>query len=65
MIWLQFVNIHYQYFLPMANLFISGNDADLITRTLNNELKVIYLWLKANKLSLNITKTHVMIFQQD
>ena len=56
-----------QYTFPIlfaddSNLFISGNDADLIMKTLNTELKEISLWLKANKLSLNIKKTHFMIF---
>ena len=56
-----------QYTFPIlfaddSNLFISGNDADLIMKTLNTELKDISLWLKANKLSLNIKKTHFMIF---
>ena len=56
-----------QYTFPIlfadnSNLFISGNDADLIMRTLNTELKEISLWLNANKLSLNIKKTHFMIF---
>ena len=56
-----------QYTVPIlfaddSNLFISGNDADLIMKTLNTELKEISLWLKANKLSLNIKKTHFMIF---
>ena len=31
--------------------------------TLNNELKKVNLWLQANKLSLNIKKTHVIIFK--
>ena len=31
-------------------------------KTLNTELKEISLWLKANKLSLNIKKTYFMIF---
>ena len=45
-----------------SNLFKSGRDPDLIMRTMNNELKEISLWLKANKLSLNIKKTPFMIF---
>ena len=49
-------------FADDSNLFISGRDPDLIMRTMNNELKEISLWLKANKLSLNIKKTHFMIF---
>ena len=31
--------------------------------TLNNELKKVNLWLQANELSLNIKKTHVIIFK--
>ena len=49
-------------FADDSNLFISGRDPDLIMRTMNNELKEISLWLKANKLSLNIKKTHFTIF---
>ena len=49
-------------FADDSNLFISGRDPDLIMRTMNNELKELSLWLKANKLSLNIKKTHFMIF---
>ena len=49
-------------FADDSNLFIRGRDPDLIMRTMNNELKEISLWLKANKLSLNIKKTHFMIF---
>ena len=49
-------------FADDSNLFISGRDPDLFMRTMNNELKEISLWLKANKLSLNIKKTHFMIF---
>ena len=50
------------FFADDSNLFISGRDSDLIMKTLNEELKEISLWLKANKLSLNIKKTHFMIF---
>ena len=56
-----------QYTFPIlfaddSNLFIGGNDADLTMETLNTELKEISIWLKANKLTLNIKKTHFMIF---
>ena len=49
-------------FADDSNLFISGRDSDLIMKTLNEELKEISIWLKANKLPLNIKKTHFMIF---
>ena len=43
-----------------SNLFISGRDSDMMMKTLNAELKEISLWFTANKLNLNIKKTHFM-----
>ena len=45
-----------------TNCFISGKDLTEISNTLNVELSKLVTWLKANKLSLNITKTHYMVF---
>ena len=49
-------------FADDTNLFSSGKDLKTLERTTNNELSNISLWLKVNKLSLNIKKTHYMIF---
>ena len=49
-------------FADDTNLFYKGNDADMLADEINNELRQISLWLKINKLSLNIGKTHFMIF---
>ena len=49
-------------FADDSNLFLSGNDPQIIQDTMNVELKNISEWLKANKLSLNIKKTHYMLF---
>ena len=35
----------------------------MLIETLNNELKKVNLWLQANKLLLNIKKTHVITFK--
>ena len=43
-------------------LFSSGKDLKSYESTTNSELSHISLWLKVNKLSLNIKKTHDMIF---
>ena len=45
--------------------FISDQhkDINVLIETLNNELKIVNLWLQANKLSLNIKKTHDVIFK--
>ena len=43
-------------------LFSSGKDNRTLENKINNELLNIYLWLKVNNLSLNIKKTHYMVF---
>ena len=49
-------------FADDTNLFKSGNDLNKMQDELNSELSNISLWLKVNKLSLNIGKTHFMVF---
>ena len=44
-------------FADDTNLFSSGKVLKTLERTTNNELSNISLWLKVNKLSLNITNT--------
>lgn len=49
-------------FADDSNFFISGsNPVDLIN-TINEELTHVYIWLNANKLSLNVSKSHFMVF---
>ena len=51
-------------FADDTNIFIKhSNYATLIDR-LNKDLYNIYEWLKSNKLSLNIKKTHYMLFHR-
>ena len=45
-------------------VLINGADLDNIVKILNNELKLLSIWLKANKLSLNASKTYHMIFHR-
>ena len=42
--------------------FSSHKDANDLVSIVNNELAKIVIWLKVNKLSLNLTKTNFMIF---
>lgn len=44
-----------------TNLFINGSSLAEIASVMNEELNKITLWLKANKLSLNVSKTSCMI----
>ena len=49
-------------FADDTNLAISGNSISEIESTTNNELPILLDWLYANRLSLNIKKTQVMLF---
>ena len=46
-----------------SNLFNEGPDLHVLEFKMNESLKDISLWLKVNKLSLNIDKTHFLIFK--
>ena len=50
-------------FADDTNAFLSGHDLKELESTLNDELQKIETWLRANKLSLNIKKTHFIIFK--
>ena len=45
-----------------TNFFISGKNIDNLIQTVNCEIEKVFDWLSVNKLSLNIQKTHYMIF---
>jgi hypothetical protein len=49
-------------FADDSNLFISDKNLQDISQTLNQELPLLIEWLRANRLSLNVDKTHIMIF---
>ena len=47
------------------NLFYSNNDMETLFSTVNMDLEKISEWFKANKLSLNITKTNYTLFYKN
>ena len=49
-------------FADDTNLFYTGDKLDELVSNINTELQKIVEWLECNKLSLNITKTHYIIF---
>ena len=51
-------------FADDTNLFSSGKEIEALEANINSELSHISTWLKVNKLSLNIKKTHYMIFRK-
>ena len=48
-------------FADDTNLFYSHNDIKTLFKTVNNELKNIHEWFKANKLSINADKNKIRI----
>jgi hypothetical protein len=50
-------------FADDTNVFIEGSSINDLIDTMNHELDKIFAWLNANKLSLNISKTHYIIFK--
>ena len=49
-------------FADDTNLFISGHDIETLCNKINKDLEKIQEWLCANNLSLNVMKTHYMVF---
>ena len=49
-------------FADDTNMFITGKDMNVLCRQLNDDLRNIQEWLQCNKLSLNVLKTHYMVF---
>ena len=49
-------------FADDTDVFISGENINVLCNKLNEELECIHEWLCCNKLSLNVSKTYYMIF---
>ena len=52
----------FHLFADDSNLFYIHSDLQYLQQNVNRELSEISLWLRANKLSLNLAKTHFVIF---
>ena len=50
-------------FADDTNAFLTGKNVNNLIASMNNELKKIMTWLYSNKLSLNVSKTHFLIFR--
>ena len=51
------------HFADDTNLLYSHSDPKILKRIMNSELKIIFEWLCANRLSLNVSKTEFIIFR--
>ena len=56
---------YFQFYLLMIVMCLSGKNTSYLADIMNEELKKIIIWLSANKLSLNIQKTHFIIFSHN
>ena len=52
-------------FADDSNLFYSHLDIKILFEVVNKELRNIHEWFKANKLSLNISKTNYVFFHKN
>ena len=51
------------HFADDTNLLFSNKNPKLIEKIFNQELKSVFEWLFANRLSINVTKTEFIIFK--
>ena len=51
-------------FADDTSVFIEGTNFTNISQILNTKLENVNIWLKANKLTVNIKKTHYMMFHR-
>ena len=51
------------FFADDTNVFLSGKNPDVLSEMMYKELCKLFKWLKANKLSLNVMKTHYILFR--
>ena len=57
-----FQNLSTVLFADDSNLIASGNSIETLERKINQDIPLLTKWLQTNRLSLNIKKTHVMVF---
>ena len=55
---------HHVLFAGDTNIYISGNNLRKLINTFHIELDKLYAWLQSNKLTLNLLKTHYMVFHR-
>ena len=56
-------DLEFILFADDTRIFFEHSDLDVITSHLNDQLNDVSTWLKANKLSINVKKTKLMIFR--
>ena len=57
-------NIFPTLFTDDTTILMEGNNIHNVTASLNIELHKLNVWLKVNKLSINVAKTHFIVFRR-
>ena len=52
------------HFADDTNVTLSDCSQETLTKGMNHDLRKLSMWLRANKLSLNIEKTEIVVFQR-
>jgi len=55
--------LNFRLFADDTKIFSSHEDLAVIQETLNSEISKLNAWLSANRLSLNVSKTHFLIYK--
>ena len=58
------INLYPFYLRMIQTILFEGHNIDSIVTSLNYELVKLIIWLNANKLSINVSKTHYMVFHR-
>ena len=56
-------NLEFLLFADDTSIFLAKKDLKTLEKTLNDELEHVSGWLKANRLSLNIKKSNILVFR--
>ena len=56
--------LFYVLFADDTNVFLNGKNINTLVATVQHELSKLYIWLLANKLTLNVSKSHFMVFHR-
>ena len=56
--------IYSNFFADDTSVFLEGNNLNSLSTIINEELSKLSIWLASNKLTLNIEKSHYVIFHR-
>ena len=54
----------YVLFADDTNVFLNGKNINTLVDTVPHELSMLYIWLLANKFTLNVSTSHFMVFHR-